>query len=287
MWLKTIPWLLAIRGVTFLPVHLYDGMWKYVSVRDLRSIVIGAASSSTALLPPDPRRDRGCPPTRDRSSSSTRMLIVCAAGRASPRLAAVARARPNARTRRVLIYGAGDAGEMLLREMLNGGDHERRPIGFVDDDPVKLGQSHSRRPRPRDQAGPPADHRRSESGRGVGCDAAGRAGRASRDRQGAGAVQAAHQDRSAAPGHPRRPRDAEPGARPWRVEDLLGRAPVGLDVEAARQLVTGKRILVTGAGGSIGSELSRQVLALGPSRLVLFERYENALWAVERSMAVQ
>jgi FlaA1/EpsC-like NDP-sugar epimerase len=71
----------------------------------------------------------------------------------------------------------------------------------------------------------------------------------------------------------------------FAVEDLLGRAPVGLDMAVARELVKGRRILVTGAGGSIGSELSRQVLALRPSRLVLFERYENALWAVERSMA--
>jgi FlaA1/EpsC-like NDP-sugar epimerase len=70
-----------------------------------------------------------------------------------------------------------------------------------------------------------------------------------------------------------------------RVEDLLGRTPVGLDLEAAKQLIKGRRILITGAGGSIGSELCKQVLALEPSSLVLFERYENALWAVERSLA--
>jgi FlaA1/EpsC-like NDP-sugar epimerase len=69
------------------------------------------------------------------------------------------------------------------------------------------------------------------------------------------------------------------------VEDLLGRTPVGLDMEAAKKLIKGRRILVTGAGGSIGSELCKQVLALEPSSLVLFERYENALWAVERSLA--
>jgi FlaA1/EpsC-like NDP-sugar epimerase len=73
--------------------------------------------------------------------------------------------------------------------------------------------------------------------------------------------------------------------RDLAVADLLGRAPVGLDMDTVRHLVEGKRVLVTGAGGTIGSELSRQIAALGPKSLVLFERYENALWAVERSVA--
>jgi FlaA1/EpsC-like NDP-sugar epimerase len=73
--------------------------------------------------------------------------------------------------------------------------------------------------------------------------------------------------------------------RRLEVADLLGRAPVGLDPQNVSHLVEGKRVLVTGAGGSIGSELSRQVAALRPSSLVLLERYENALWALERSLA--
>ena len=73
--------------------------------------------------------------------------------------------------------------------------------------------------------------------------------------------------------------------RDLAVADLLGRVPVGLDMDTVRHLVEGKRVLVTGAGGTIGSELSRQIAALGPKSLVLFERYENALWEVERSVA--
>ena len=73
--------------------------------------------------------------------------------------------------------------------------------------------------------------------------------------------------------------------RDLAVADLLGREPVGLDMDSVRHLVEGKRVLVTGAGGTIGSELSRQIAAVGPKSLVLFERYENALWAVERSVA--
>jgi FlaA1/EpsC-like NDP-sugar epimerase len=73
--------------------------------------------------------------------------------------------------------------------------------------------------------------------------------------------------------------------RDLAVADLLGRVPVGHHIDTVRHLVEGRRVLVTGAGGSIGSELSRQIAALGPKSLVLFERYENALWAVERAVA--
>ena len=61
------------------------------------------------------------------------------------------------------------------------------------------------------------------------------------------------------------------------IEDLLARAPVGLDRRPLHRLIAGRRVMVTGAGGSIGSELCRQIAGLKPASLVMFERYENSL----------
>jgi FlaA1/EpsC-like NDP-sugar epimerase len=72
--------------------------------------------------------------------------------------------------------------------------------------------------------------------------------------------------------------------REFNVADLLGRRPVSTDLSEIADFVSGKVVLVTGAGGSIGSELSRQVRLLGPSRLVLLDRDESALHAVQLSL---
>jgi FlaA1/EpsC-like NDP-sugar epimerase len=72
--------------------------------------------------------------------------------------------------------------------------------------------------------------------------------------------------------------------RDIQVEDLLGREPVELDFEGMSQFLGGKCVMVTGAGGSIGSELARQVAHFAPSRLLLVERAEPALFQVDREM---
>ncbi|MCR4376784.1 MAG: polysaccharide biosynthesis protein [Rhodospirillales bacterium] len=72
--------------------------------------------------------------------------------------------------------------------------------------------------------------------------------------------------------------------RPIAIEDLLGRPQQPLDRAAMASLVQGKRVLITGAGGSIGSELVRQIAAIGPAEVVLVENSEFALYTIEREM---
>jgi len=72
--------------------------------------------------------------------------------------------------------------------------------------------------------------------------------------------------------------------RKVEVEDLLGREPVVLDNAGLHELINGHTVLVTGAGGSIGSELCRQIARFGPARLILFEANEFALYRVEQAL---
>lgn len=75
--------------------------------------------------------------------------------------------------------------------------------------------------------------------------------------------------------------------RPVNVEDLLGRDPVRLDNSHVNAIINDKCILVTGGGGSIGSELCRQIMAYQPKRLIIFDIYENGAYAIEQELLNQ
>ena len=96
------------------------------------------------------------------------------------------------------------------------------------------------------------------------------------------------------PGPARRPARARPrgpaalrpapAVRKPDLADLLGRSPVNLDTPELQRFLAGKRVLVTGAGGSIGSEICRQTMRFCPRRVVLVERTENALFEIDREL---
>ena len=71
------------------------------------------------------------------------------------------------------------------------------------------------------------------------------------------------------------------------IADLLGRRPVNLDTPELQRFLAGKRVLVTGAGGSIGSEICRQLMRFCPGRLVLLDRAENSLFEIDRALREQ
>lgn len=74
-------------------------------------------------------------------------------------------------------------------------------------------------------------------------------------------------------------------AKDIKVAELIGRVPYGIDRSAVQRVLGGKRILITGAGGSIGSEIARIAAAFRPDRLILMERSENALFEIDRQLA--
>src|ERR687891_2212665 len=193
------------------------------------------------------------------------------------------RARRDARS--VLIVGAGDGGRLLLREILRNPDLGYRPVGFVDDDERKqraridrglevLGTTHEL-PRVLDDVEPdevliavpsaPGTMRaqvvRACRGRGVPVrtmptvfELLLNGGRLMRQ------------------------------VREVRVEDVLGREPVRMETEFTGGYLTGRAVLVTGAGGSIGAELCRQISRVGPSRLIALDHAEDNLFEIEREL---
>ena len=276
----TLPWVLAIRGIMFVPFGLYGGLWRYTSIWDLCRIVVAVFSSSVVihLLLYQPLGPGGYP--RSIIVIDTILLISMLGGvrllwRVFPRPL-----RSNGR-RRVLILGAGDAGEMIVREMHKHLTYQ--PVGFVDNDPAKVGRTihgvkvlGTRNALPRILAATAPNEVL------IAIPSAGAA-------TVRGIVRELEPFKLPITTLPSLDElvNGQVGVkqiRPLAIEDLLPRNQVSLDVEAARQLVTGTRVLVTGAGGSIGSELCRQIAALKPASLVLYERYENSLYTIANDL---
>ena len=191
-------------------------------------------------------------------------------------------ADPAPDARRVIVFGAGEGGHQLIRSMLRDPQEGLRPVAILDDDPRK------RRLR--------IDGVRVRGQRKDLVDVA--------EREGATTLAVAApsaptellidlRDRAAAAGlellvlPPTSEIIGGIGARNLRgidLADLLGREPVTLDAAAIARTVMGRRVLVTGAGGSIGSELCRQIARYAPASLVMLDRDETALQTTQMSM---
>jgi FlaA1/EpsC-like NDP-sugar epimerase len=278
---EALPWIIGVRGLMFAPLGLYGGLWRYTGVWDLTRIVAAVSASSLTLYLSvfGNLTTSGYP--RSVILLDAILLIFFVGGvrllrRVLPSLLVRTKSR-----RRVLIVGAGDAGDMIVREMRKTGDYE--PVGFVDDDEGKIGRTiHGVKvlgacedlpqiinvSRPSEvlvaiPAGTPAAIRRIVE-----------------------QLQPFKLPITTLPGLAELV-NGQVGVkqiRPLAIEDLLPRTQVVLDTTAVAEMVGRKRVLVTGAGGSIGSELARQIAALGPAQLILFERYENSLYAVANDL---
>jgi FlaA1/EpsC-like NDP-sugar epimerase len=191
--------------------------------------------------------------------------------------------RPGLVERRVAIVGAGDVGQEFAKNLLQRRGCGLRPVFFIDDDPKKIGRSIHGLPiygpleklvklaaRIRvnelvvTQAGITPQRLKEVVGLG---------------RQFGAVTQIIPMFKQPFQGEVKIDR-----TRPVMIEDLLGREPVNLDCAGIGQLLQDKVVLVTGAGGSIGSELCRQILACQPRQLVMVERTEFVLFEIEQEL---
>ena len=192
--------------------------------------------------------------------------------------------RSSSGARRALIIGAGDAGEMMVREMMRSARMDYAPVAFVDDDPVKLGSSIH---------GVPVLGDRTEIPRLVqqlGIKDILIAIPSARGKTVREIVQVCKNTPAGLKILPdlTRLQDGKvhvSDLRQVQVEDLLGREPAALDLNLISSYLRGKRILVTGAGGSIGSELCRQILKFAPAEIHLMGRGENSIYEIHNELA--
>ena len=272
-----LPLLLCVRLAVFFPLRLHRGLWRYASIWDLRNIVVGVTLSSVLFWAITHGALRITQYPRSVFIIDAVLLICLMGGVRLGRRLYVASLRQGG-GRHVLIYGAGDAGEMIVRDMKNNADHDYQPIGFVDDDLRKVGARIHGVPvlgTRRDLSRIVETHQPHE----VLVAMPSASASIVRDRPRARAVQDPHQDAAEPARHRGRRGARQPDPQPADRRSA-GAAGGWTQPQPLERLVKGKRVLVTGAGGSIGSELCRQIAQLEPETLTLFERYENGLFAV-------
>ncbi|MFB3907870.1 MAG: polysaccharide biosynthesis protein [Candidatus Eisenbacteria bacterium] len=267
----------TIAGLLFLNLfHVHRTLWRYVGLPTALSILnaltlgFGVFYLVNLLIQPQPL-------PRSVIILSWILTIALVLGtRASYRLL-VSPVRRGPRTgRRILIVGAGDIGAMVARELERTVAYPGHPIGFVDDDPGKMGA----RIEGLQVLGTTFDLPRLIHEKEVGevlIAAPSAPGRLLRQ-----VVRVCLESGIACRTVPAlsdyiEGRGALDQVREVRIEDLLGREPISIDLPGIRQRIAGSVVLVTGAGGSIGSELCRQIARFAPARLVLLDHNENNL----------
>jgi FlaA1/EpsC-like NDP-sugar epimerase len=193
---------------------------------------------------------------------------------------------PSVRQERIAIVGAGDAGASLANDFINTPSRGFRPVVFLDDDPKKHGQLVHGVP----VFGTPEqlpEYKEAADITKVVIAIPSAHGHRVREialflAQQGYKVEIMPALEELASGRAKVSR-----IRPVEVQDLLGRAPVDLDSAAIQRFIEGRVVMVTGAGGSIGSELCRQITRLNPKRLLMLEQCEGSLFLIEQELNEQ
>jgi FlaA1/EpsC-like NDP-sugar epimerase len=291
--LELAPLATIIYLLSFYFLGLYRRLWRYASVDDLIAIVAATAvgGAVTASLTFFLTKDSYLLPRSVLAFWPVLVVAFVGGVRLLVRITRehrmqASKAEPG---KAVLIVGAGDAGATVAREFRNhnripGNGSDMKPIGFVDDDPEKQGQQLFGLPVLGTSRDVPALVKKygvaeiiiampSVRGRVI--------------REIVGICRGTKAKLKIIPGI----YDLLEGKvkvdpiRPVQVEDILGREPVRVDLKSIAGYLSGQVVLVTGAGGSIGSELCRQIARLSPKLLVLLGHGENSIYQIHQELS--
>lgn len=288
-----LPYLVGARIAVNYLFGLYHRVWRYVTIADAVRLgtamgLISALMLTLRLLIADASSLWTFPISTiaiDLLLTTVGMLGVRLLWRVTCENAARARTRANGKRARTLLIGAGDAGVMTAREISRRRDLNLQVCGFLDDDPSKqrtliqgikvLGTTaelpHLVRAQRIDQVIITIANARRRAVRRI-FDLCATTETPVKIIPGLYEILNNHVTVS--------------NVRPVEIEDLLGRDTINLAawLEASESSYHGKRVLVTGAGGSIGRELCRQLAALNPASIILLDKDENAVFEAEREL---
>jgi FlaA1/EpsC-like NDP-sugar epimerase len=282
----TLPLVLGCKLVGFWATGLFAVSWRHLVMRDVEDILRGNVLGSGLFLV-------GMVFLHGLGGFPRAVfvidLVLCAAATGGVRFA-LRREHERAAgpaIRRIgtlaLVVGAGSAGIRLCEEIQRRPRLERAVVGFVDDDAAKHGMRLS---------GVPVLGGVDDLPALVAAHEVGEALIAIPSASGAVLRRIVQRCAEAGVRHRVLPTLGElvegrvmfSQMREVKVDDLLAREPVRLDLPRVRSLLTGRTVLVTGAAGSIGAELCRQVAVHRPGRLVLYDRHENGIYTLEREL---
>ncbi|MFO7802525.1 MAG: nucleoside-diphosphate sugar epimerase/dehydratase [Desulfovermiculus sp.] len=293
-----LPVVLPVKLGVFYFFDLYHGMWRYTSISDLINVIKASFASTLLIVFLLLYINRFQGYSRSVFVIDLLLTIMCISGfRVAVRffyersfkdlaLGAVLkktlrRMGPPLKDRqKLLIVGAGDCGEKMYREIRDSGRLQSEVVGFVDDDPVKRGRKIHGTP-----VYGPVDRLREIKNRLKATQVL-IALPSARGQEMRRIVDCCKQSGLSYKTVPSMAelidgRVTYSSIRDVAYQDLLGREAVRLDQEKIGAYLRGQCVLVTGAGGSIGSELCRQICRYRPESLVLFERGENLLYHIE------
>lgn len=282
--LQGLPLVAAVYIVGFWIFGIERGLWRYVGFHDLKLIVSASlvSASATYLLLHSILGWSAYP--RSVIVLTGLLSVVFLGGiRGGVRVLREWATVTASGATRVLIVGAGNVGEMLARDLRMNPGHKYEPVVFVDDNPIKQRRTIHGVP-----VGGVIEDIPRLVGRYVVKEIVVAVPSASPllMQRVLAASATCHVPIKTLP-NVRQILDSPVSmrqVRPMRLDDLLQREPIQTDLQELHLLLEGKRVLVTGAGGSIGSELCRQIARYRPARLVLFERHENSLYALEMEL---